>query len=165
MIELCRQNLLELKNLLKSLTSTQYQQKLDVLSGVSIGQHIRHILEFYNCLAKSKESGIVNYDARRRDITLETNLSFACSIIDNIIDLLLEAQNPKPINLICNYNNPKDSPLMIGTTYQRELWYCFEHSIHHQALIKVGLKELNLENLIHPDFGVAPATLKHQNLN
>lgn len=48
------------------------------------------------------------------------------------------------------------------TFINRELAYCLEHSIHHQALIKVGLKEQNIENLIDENFGVAPATIRHK---
>ncbi len=162
MIALCRQNLLELKRLLQSLTSQQYQQKLEVLSGVSIGQHIRHILEFYICLAKGMESGTINYDARQRDLTLETNLSLADFTIDNIIKQLEDEKNSAPIKLEGNYSDAEGQPLIMATSYQRELCYCLEHSIHHQALIKVGLKELELESLIHSDFGVAPATLRYK---
>jgi uncharacterized damage-inducible protein DinB len=48
----------------------------------------------------------------------------------------------------------------IGSTFHRELYYCFEHSTHHKALIKIALKALNIENLISNNFGVAPATIK-----
>jgi hypothetical protein len=40
------------------------------------------------------------------------------------------------------------------------LAYCLEHTIHHQALIKIGLMELNLIHLIDQHFGVAPATIR-----
>jgi hypothetical protein len=162
MIAYCRNNLLELKTLLGSLTPNQYQQKLEVLSNGSIGQHIRHILEFYICLIKGKASGFVNYDARQRDLSLESDLSFASKTIDNIMEQLVEETAPEYIHLKGNYANSEGLPLIIGTSYLRELCYCFEHAVHHQAMIKVGLKALQLQNLIQPHFGVAPATQRHK---
>lgn len=59
-----------------------------------------------------------------------------------------------------DYSNEGDHTTTIATTFERELVYCLEHTIHHQALIKVGLKELNLEGFLDGHFGVAPATLR-----
>ena len=49
---------------------------------------------------------------------------------------------------------------MIESSFERELVYCLEHSIHHKALIKVALREYALTHLVSNSFGVAPSTLK-----
>ena len=33
----------------------------------SIGQHTRHIIEFYECFSEGLDKGLINYDARRRN--------------------------------------------------------------------------------------------------
>jgi len=40
--------------------------------------------------------------------------------------------------------------------------YCLDHAIHHQALIKIGLKELQIADLVGDDFGVAYSTLRYR---
>ncbi len=47
MTQYCKQNLLELKELLQKLSEEQYSRPSEILSGASIGQHLRHVLEFY----------------------------------------------------------------------------------------------------------------------
>ena len=48
------------------------------------------------------------------------------------------------------------------TSFDRELLYCLDHAIHHQALIKIGLKELQIADLVGDDFGVAYSTLRYR---
>ena len=48
------------------------------------------------------------------------------------------------------------------TSVDRELLYCLDHAIHHQALIKIGLKELQIADLVGDDFGVAYSTLRYR---
>ena len=47
MIGNCKENLQEIKTLIASVKEEQYQYKSQLLSDATIGQHVRHILEFY----------------------------------------------------------------------------------------------------------------------
>ena len=43
-----------------------------------------------------------------------------------------------------------------------------EHLLHHQALIKVALNEMEANHLINKNFGIAPSTIQYreiQNIN
>ena len=102
MIHYCIQNLNEIKTITDSLTDQQYQQKSVILSGASIGQHVRHILEFYLSLIGSLENGIVNYDKRKRDIQLESNSQFASYTIDRIANDLFRPK--KKVELLLEGN-------------------------------------------------------------
>jgi len=55
-----------------------------------------------------------------------------------------------------------DSELVcIETNYYRELLYNLEHCIHHQALIRVAL--FQMENIkVNANFGVAPSTIEYR---
>ncbi|MCK5730569.1 MAG: hypothetical protein KAH68_05815, partial [Draconibacterium sp.] len=44
------ENLMQIKQLLESIKTENYRQQIDTLSNSTIGQHIRHILEFYRLL-------------------------------------------------------------------------------------------------------------------
>lgn len=162
MVEYCKINLSEIHSLLDNIGDNQYKKPLTFLSESSIGQHVRHILEFYQCLLLAKETAIVNYDNRPRNLKIETDVFYAQDTIQNIL---------KDLNLLCvddslflegNFSHQEKGSNKIATSYQRELAYCLEHSIHHQALIKVGLKELDIENIIDKNFGVAPATIRYK---
>jgi hypothetical protein len=53
------------------------------------------------------------------------------------------------------------SPLKTQTSYFREIVYGTEHTIHHFALLKVALIELNIK-IDEPDFGIAYATIQYR---
>ena len=50
---------------------------------------------------------------------------------------------------------------MVTSTYNREIVYNIEHAVHHMALIKVALKELEVE-FVNEEFGVAYATVQYR---
>ncbi|MCE7922459.1 MAG: DinB family protein [Haliscomenobacteraceae bacterium CHB4] len=164
MTQYCKQNLFELKELLQNLSEEQYSRPSDILSGASIGQHFRHILEFYYCLIEALDTGIVNYDNRKRNKQIETNPSAAKTAIDNIISVLDSGMECTDLTLQGSFGVMGDQVVSIRSSVYRELAYNLEHSIHHQALIKVGLKEQGMECLIGPGFGVAPATVRFKQL-
>lgn len=157
-------NLKEIKSLLKGLSQEQYNSKLTILSDAFIGQHVRHILEFYQCLFSAIENKAVDYDERKRDLKLETDNQFAVAVIDEIINTLTTIESDFPINFMANYSiSEEDKPQAIKSTFYRELAFNLDHSIHHQALIKVGIKDLKLDHLIDDTFGYAPSTIRYLN--
>lgn len=164
MITYCKHNLQEIKVLVVSLNHEQYTHTSSLLSGATIGQHIRHITEFYLCLINGAKNGKVNYDQRERDLNLERDLTFAINTIDLICSRLAFLNSNSEMKLEGNFSANEGECITIGTTFKRELAYCLEHSIHHQALIKVGLIEQGIEHIISKNFGVAPSTIKHKQL-
>jgi hypothetical protein len=157
----CKENLQSIASLLEKLKAEQYQHPSYYLSGASIGQHVRHIIEFYTCLYQAyNEHRSVNYDQRKRTILLEKNPIEAVKVIVQLSNWLQSEKIIGEISLHASYEVANDLPCTIPSSFQRELAYCLEHSIHHQALIKIGLFEQGLSNLIDKEFGVAPSTIK-----
>ena len=68
-----------------------------------------------------------------------------------------------PVNLEADYSIDGKSMNTVNSTVGRELAYCIEHSIHHQALIKAGLIGSGLKDLTDKDFGVAYSTIRYRN--
>lgn len=136
-----------------ALTNEQFTQPVTVLSDSTIGQHTRHILEFFIELNKGYLSGAVDYDQRQRSYELESNRDTAITHLQNISDSL--GKPDRELCLIVN-NGDKQS---IATNYYRELVYNMEHTVHHMALIRIGVNAVsNIE--IPPGFGIAASTLK-----
>ncbi|MEO6000149.1 MAG: hypothetical protein ABIN89_25145 [Chitinophagaceae bacterium] len=144
----------DLHKLLNVLQTKDYVFSSVMLGNISIGQHIRHIIELIQCLQQGHNGGCVNYDNRKRDFRIETDRQFAIECIEDCIHNLVP--NDRPLLLI------QDNDLLksVNTSYYRELIYNSEHAIHHMALIRVALREMNLD-LVSEHFGVAPATIKH----
>ncbi|AYQ31823.1 DinB family protein [Runella sp. SP2] len=151
----------QLHGLLSQLTTDEYTQKLPVLNGSSIGQHVRHTVEFFQCLFEGFSTGIINYDARKRNLLIETNLGYTLQLIGEISHLINNtSEGHLPIQLKVNFDDENFE--IIETNFMRELVYMVEHSIHHFALIRVGI-QVNFKHIqIDSDFGVAYSTIRHQ---
>lgn len=149
----------QLTESLNQLTNDEYVQPSRILFNASIGQHVRHIIELFLCLEKGYESGVVNYEKRKRDYQIETNKELAVQLLKDIyhrlekpnIDLVMEAED---------YED-KAGVVSIPSNYYREIAYNLEHTIHHMALIRVGINEVSSINLPQ-EFGVAYSTIKYR---
>ncbi|MFT6747169.1 MAG: putative damage-inducible protein DinB [Glaciecola sp.] len=161
MIESLTNNLNSYKTLLKNLDSDDFCKEVSILSSSSVGQHLRHVLEFYLCLFSGLKKGEICYDERKRDLLLETDKDYAIKTIDNIILELGTFTTDTPVKLKVSLSSKDNKFSSINSTVYRELVYSFDHSVHHQALIKIGLNELN-HNEIDDNFGIAPSTIKYK---
>jgi hypothetical protein len=130
-----------------------------VLNGSSIGQHCRHIIEFFLCLLDGSLVGVVNYENRQRNLLLEKNITDAQKVILEIMQKISSENFNDLLFVLAGTNAKNDLP--IPTNFMRELAYLVEHSIHHYALIRIGVQQ-NFSNIILPqNFGVAYSTVKY----
>ena len=149
---------LQLDVSLRELTPAQYVQPSKTLFNATIGQHVRHIIELFVCLEEGYERGLVNYDKRRRDRKIETEKDLAIALLKQVYNGLNKEN--KELVLEAEYTDDAEAPLQFTTNYHREIAYNLEHTIHHMALIKVGIREVSdLE--IPEGFGVASSTIKY----
>lgn len=156
LIQSLKNNLSQNIELLRQLTNDEFTQQNPELSNATIGEHIRHTIELLGCLIDNYEYGLINYDDRKRDILLQTDKNEAISIMEKY---LYEIDKPnKPLSLAHNCFSLIE---VLPTNYFRELVYNLEHSIHHQALIKVALNRLP-HIRIQDSFGIAPSTLEYR---
>jgi hypothetical protein len=148
----------DLVTALDQLSASQYTVSCRTLSGGSVGQHVRHVVELFQCLISGYPAGIVNYDARPRNQAIATGKEMAVDCL-SAIDMAI-ALPDKPMLLETGID-PGDQPGVISTTYFREIVYNIEHAIHHMALIRIGITEVS-DIRLSREFGVAPSTLKYQ---
>jgi len=165
MITAILQNTLrQLDQLLAELSPENYQREDEILSGSSIGMHVRHILEFVNCVVLAKDNQIVCYDDRKRDINLQTDLFQAREFLASLVDTV-KTINPETKVSLRGCYGCKETEYNLNSTIERELAYNIEHAIHHMAMIKIAVKALYPHISIAPDFGVAHSTLTHAQLS
>lgn len=132
-----------------------FSTPLSVLSGATIGEHVRHSIEMYICLQNGYNFGSVNYEMRARNKSLQTSVSKAICELELIKSTLF--LEDKPLLLLAAYDYNTDKQSAYSSTYFRELAYCLEHLIHHMALIRIGF--MALDYIVLPEtFGMAPST-------
>ena len=142
----------------QALSEEQYRYKTQLLNQASIGEHLRHAYEFYDCLLDAIPGGVVDYDARPRDKKIQQQCAYAQLKINQLLEKLALHSTNRPLIL-----NAREAPKnAIQTSVERELIYCLDHAIHHQALIKIGLKAIKMSHVVHNDFGVAYSTLRYR---
>jgi hypothetical protein len=113
----------------------------------------------FQCLEWGYESGSVNYELRKRDTLTETNKEVALAALQVVFEELNKPD--KALVLEGVYNDHSETLLQIPTNYYREIIYNLEHTIHHMALIRIGIRELKQIEL--PEgYGAASATVKHK---
>lgn len=144
----------EILSLLNQLQPQDFVLPHAELSQASIGEHLRHSIELYQSLLNSYEMGVVNYDLRSRSNAIQTQLDTAISSIEEL------KQNIHKPNKKLQLEQGVDSVnFSIETNYFRELLYNLDHSIHHQALIKVVVAKFPYV-ILSDTFGVAKSTIE-----
>ncbi|WP_228237193.1 DinB family protein [Allomuricauda sp. M10] len=146
----------QFKQVLLGLPKDCYAQSCNVLSNSSIGQHTRHIIELYLCLLQGYDTADVSYDRRKRDLQIEQDLSFAIQQLE-----FIQAQLDRPNKSIKISYELAGCETCLDSNYFREVMYNLEHTIHHQALIKVGIEHFTSLQLPE-SFGVAPSTMQYR---
>jgi hypothetical protein len=144
---------------MQGLTAEQYSAPSAILFKASIGQHVRHIIELFFELSKGYETGVVNYEKRKRDYRIETDKDFAMELLGGIISGI--ERPDKVLQLEAGYKADAEELITMDTNYYRELAYNLEHTIHHMALIRVGINELSAVQ-VDESFGIASATIKYR---
>tara|TARA_R110002072_G_scaffold302889_1_gene489480 strand:- start:772 stop:1281 length:510 start_codon:yes stop_codon:yes gene_type:complete len=150
-----------IEHVLEKMNDRQYTESMEVLSEATIGQHVRHLVEFYQAISNSSTSGKVNYDARKRDLTIEMSAQTAIDKIHEVILFLSSCKDDKPLILQACYEKEVNESDNMPTSLLRELAYGMDHAIHHLAILKIGFLRQNIE--LSENFGVAPSAIRHRN--
>lgn len=149
-----KQQLQLLSNLLQLLNTQQYNQKIAYLGNASIGGHTRHIIELLKCVLNGYNTATIDYINRERNLLLENDKHFALQQLDLITKEIFQPDKQMHVVTEC------DVVSIVSTSFYREVVYNAEHTVHHLALIKVALREMNL-NITSDDFGMAASTTKY----
>ncbi|MHA4842677.1 hypothetical protein ACX0G7_00875 [Flavitalea antarctica] len=150
----------QLAETLNRLSQQEYVQPCSTLFKNTIGQHVRHIIELFQCLENGYDGGTVNYEKRKRDTVIENDKEFATNLLTEVFQNIHKAD--KELILEATYDDLGDEPIRIQTNFYREIAYNLEHTIHHMALIRVGISEVS-DISLPAEFGVASSTVKHRN--
>jgi hypothetical protein len=153
--------LLQLRDLLHETSSKQYVMKPVGVVNSGIAGHVRHCLDHVAALLGGAMTGTMNYDDRERGTDVETNRFAAIRAIDQHIHGLediraLPLHQPISLRVLISSSGPVTT---VETTLGRELAFVLSHTVHHNALIAVIARLLDIPA---PEwFGYAPSTLAY----
>ena len=140
--EISKKQLFELKSILNQVKDSDYSKTLMILENGTLGRHVRHVLEFYECLLISNSGDIICYEDRKRKLILEESVRFASDYIDEIIDRIEQVDINKRLILKSKY---EQTEILMESSLYREITYNIEHTVHHLAIIRIAIStELSL---------------------
>lgn len=158
----CCNILLQLTDLVNNMTEQDFNKPVDALGNSTIGQHVRHTLEFFICLEQGFEKGLINYDKRAHDKLIETDKFIALSVISKINEFIISQPADKALMLEAGYDLDREEFVTINTNFLRELVYNIEHAVHHMAIMKIGIREAAPYITLSHDFGIAASTIRYK---
>lgn len=145
--------------LLDNLSNTQLSDASVSPYYSSIGSHIRHILDFYDCiLNKDAHNNIVDLTARSRNKAVECDCQCAKDYLDLIIEKL-NAENFAIDETVFVVDDLGLGKTQIPYTNGSLLAQANSHTIHHYAIINYIFDNLGIV-IEDSEFGYNPTTPK-----
>lgn len=152
----------QMTDVLNKMGSDEYAQPLALFNGSSIGQHFRHIVDFYGCLLRGLQEGRIDYAQRQRDLMVETEPAHAAEVLAGFMSAIQLVDEGRGIHVVADFSSDfNEERPVIQSSVARELMYAYDHAVHHLAMIKMGLKAAVPHVTVDPNLGVAPSTIKH----
>lgn len=130
----------------------------------SIGCHLRHGLEHITCFLEGLEAGVVDYDKRRRDAVLETDIDIMREAICKTRSCLLGI-DPEVLErrlTVIQIPTPGHSPGEVESSVVRELIFLSSHMIHHLSLMYIHCTNAGVD--LPEDFPLAFSTIAYRNV-
>jgi hypothetical protein len=158
----CANILSQLTNLIEQINEADFTKPVPTLSNSTLGQHMRHTLEFFICFEQGFNKGLINYDKRSHDKLIESDKFLALAALQRIQEFVNKQHGDKPLKLEVGYDLAKEEFVSVDTNYTRELVYNIEHAVHHMAIMKIGIREVAPYVTLSPDFGIAASTIRHK---
>lgn len=150
--------------IIEDVSDAEYSTSPASLAPHRVGGHFRHIIEFYECFLDGVESAHIDYDARKRDESIERSRTVAANRTRSIIHRIQTVPALKRDCIVwvrmedAGATGLQDS--FMTSSIGRELQVLSSHTIHHFALIAMTLRAHGCA--VDPDFGMAPSTLRYQ---
>lgn len=149
--------------LLDSLTDDQLCNNSVPPYHSSIGSHIRHILDFYDCILNINSKNKIDLTARSRNKDVESNCNCASDYLKSVVTKLnnFNFNTTQTIIVIDDLGLGK---IEIPYTYSALFSQANSHTIHHYAIINYIVDRLKIK-FDGANFGYNPTTPKQVFIN
>ena len=153
----------QIQQLLSQLDNAAYAQPILLFKGGTLGQHFRHILDFYNCLVEGALLGQLDYSKRARNPLMETDVNVAKESFTTLLQKVEQLNDHQTIRVKTDFSVEECGEReAVQSSVGRELMYAYDHAVHHLAIIRMGIQTAFPDVQVNNRLGVAPSTVKHQ---
>ena len=157
MIEVIESNLEKGVHLLNTISEEQYKNSTVQPYNSSIGTHIRHVMDMFDCVFDGLESGEIDLTARKRNKDAEEILSIGKEYIRTTISKILALESKQLKRLVYVTDDLGSGKIRAEYTLSAILIQAHSHAIHHYASIGYIINQLGIE-LPDDTFGFNPTT-------
>lgn len=144
-------------SLLNSIDDEQYSDDSTAPYYSSIGVHIRHILDVFDCVLKGLETGMIDLSDRQRNEIAEQKVQAGIQYFSEIKSRLGELQDTDLDQVVQVRDDLGLGMVTAKYTLAAALIQAHSHAIHHFASIGYIIAQLGI-SLPDGDFGYNPTT-------
>jgi len=164
MINAIEKNLCRGVNLLNSISDEQYSNSSTPPYYSSIGTHIRHILDIFNCIFIGLDTQKVNFSERERNPIAEKTTSGGIAYFNDIISKLKTLSEEDFKQIIAVTDELGDGKVTVDYSLEAVLMQAHSHAVHHFATIGYIVSKLDIE-LLDDGFGYNPTSPRLSSTN
>ncbi len=150
-------NLTSAIELIDAIDIETYQNKTVGPYFSSIGSHLRHVLDFFDCIINGLDSNNIDLTARKRDEIISTDKEAAKAHIYKLQETIHSFSATNTDYLLHVTDNLGEGKVTVNYTLESILAHANSHAIHHYAVIGYILSFLNVE-LKLSSFGYNPTS-------
>ena len=112
-----------------------------------IGAHLRHALDHLICFLRGLPEGVVDYDSRDREASLERDPALFREALEESKNALraLSKERLGDSVRIRQSASLGSEPVTVSSTVERELLFLSSHTIHHLAMLVFFCREEGIE--------------------
>lgn len=129
----------------------------------TVGAHLRHVIEHYDALVFPAQPGVVDYDGRARERSLETQPAVATRRLMALRSELSRwpaSTLDAAVKVLGIAGTAGEFGFAAPSSLARELAFVASHAVHHFALLSTHCQHNGTPLPAH--FGKAPATVAHE---
>ena len=122
-----------------------------------VGSHIRHVLDFYNCIFDGLQRDRIDLTARTRDLNVEKDCNYALEHVEIIVEKIERLSTITSNTKLVVIDDLGLGNIEIEYTLGALLAQANSHAIHHYAIISYVLDRLGIY-VEDETFGYNPST-------
>ena len=159
MVEAIEKNLTRGIQLLSCITDEQYSNTSIAPYNSSIGSHMRHILDVFDCVFEGLNEKNINLINRKRNVLAETCTEHGINYFNKTIEKLQYLKTEDFDKIVKVTDDLGLGVISANYTLAAILIQAHSHAIHHFASVGYVISQLGIQ-LPDDDFGFNPTTPK-----
>ena len=161
MISAIEKNLYRGIQLLKYISDEEYSNTTIAPYYSSIGGHMRHILDVFDCIFEGLESDSINLIDRKRNELAENYTAQGIAYFDIIVEKLQTLKGKDFDKIVKVTDDLGLGVVTVNYTLSGLLIQAHSHAIHHFASVGYVISQLGIQ-LPDNDFGFNPTTPRNK---